>query len=142
VDPADDRQGQLMRAALDARERERKNSWRADAQHEQRQKGLGFLVKRMREEAVMSQGELAERIGSTQSSVSRWESGNQFPSLHSLNVIAQATGFDLLIGARGKGEQIDGLPMRRMIDPDLLILGYVLDEGAMAELWLVANSKI
>ena len=152
VDPVDDRYGLMVRQVLAAREREARTHRREEAQAEQRQKSFGYLVSRMRRAAHFSQEELARRMGTKQSTISRWEAGKLTPSLDTLNVIAQVTGFDLLIGARGRGDEIDVLPRDtgafgilsapRTIDPNLLILGYVVDEGPMAELWLVANGTV
>jgi transcriptional regulator with XRE-family HTH domain len=142
VAPEDEAYGLMMRAVLNSREQERRKENRDKARDDQRRRCLGYLIERMRTAAGFSQRDLAESMGTTQSSISRWESGTQLPSLNSLNVIAQVTGFDLLIGARGRGEQIDGSPMGREIDPNLLVMGYVVDEAPMAELWLVANSTI
>jgi transcriptional regulator with XRE-family HTH domain len=142
VTPQDDVYGLLVRAALNSREQERRRERREEARDDQRRRCLGYLIERMRTAAGFSQRELAKRMGTTQGSVSRWEAGTQLPSLNTLNVIAQASGFDLLIGARGRGEQIEDVRTRREIDPNLLIVGYVVDEAPMAELWLVANSTV
>jgi transcriptional regulator with XRE-family HTH domain len=142
VDADDESYGRMVRAVLRARERSERERRRVDAQDEQRKRALGYLIERMRNEARMSRAGLAKAIGSTQSSVSRWEAGTQLPSLHSLNLIAQVTGFDLLVGARGRGDEIDGSVNGRSIDPDMLVMGYLRDEGPMAELWLVANGVI
>jgi DNA-binding XRE family transcriptional regulator len=73
--PDDDSYGRMVRAVLRARERSERERRRVDAQDEQRKRTLGYLIERMRNEARMSQAGLAKAIGTTQSSVSRWEAG-------------------------------------------------------------------
>lgn len=52
----------------------------------------GRLVRRAREEAGLSQSQLAERAGVTQSVVSVYESGRRQPSLPMLERLLEATG--------------------------------------------------
>ncbi|HEX9375994.1 MAG TPA: helix-turn-helix transcriptional regulator [Actinomycetota bacterium] len=53
---------------------------------------IGREVGRLRREAGLTQAALAERIGTTQSAVSRLESGRVVPSLPLLAKVARATG--------------------------------------------------
>jgi transcriptional regulator with XRE-family HTH domain len=53
----------------------------------------GPLVKEARTAAGMSQLELAARLGTTQSAVSRWERGHDEPRLSRLAAILRACGF-------------------------------------------------
>jgi len=62
--------------------------------------GIGYLILKARASAGLTQRELAERIGSSQPTVARWESGAQLPSVRSLTKIAEATGFHLTVGLR------------------------------------------
>jgi len=62
--------------------------------------GIGYLILKARASAGMTQRELANRIGSSQPAVARWESGAQLPSVRSLTKIAEATGFQLTVGLR------------------------------------------
>jgi len=59
------------------------------------QKGLGEAVRQLREEAAMSQKELAERVGMSPSWVSRIESGQYDPSWGNMRRIAQGLGVSL-----------------------------------------------
>ncbi len=54
--------------------------------------GVASLIRQARHEAQLSQAELAERIGTTQSAVSRWERGHEEPRLSSLHSILAACG--------------------------------------------------
>lgn len=57
-------------------------------------------IRRVRVDAGLTQGELARRAGTTQSALSRMESGRVLPSIASLANIAEATGktITLVIG--------------------------------------------
>lgn len=50
------------------------------------------LVRHLRAGAGLTQAQLAERIGTTQSAVSRWEKGHDEPRLSTITVIAAACG--------------------------------------------------
>jgi transcriptional regulator with XRE-family HTH domain len=52
------------------------------------------VVKRMRSAAGVSQTELAVRLGTTQSAVARWETGEVSPRLNTLERIAEACGLE------------------------------------------------
>ena len=65
-----------------------------------REMGIGYLILKARASAGLTQQGLAERIGSSQPTVARWESGAQLPSVRSLSRIAEATGFHLTVGLR------------------------------------------
>lgn len=52
----------------------------------------GELVLAARRAAGMTQQQLAERLGTTQSVISRWERGHDEPRLSTLAAIARATG--------------------------------------------------
>jgi len=55
----------------------------------------GEIVRRVRHEATLTQADLADRIGTTQSAVSRWERGHDEPRLETLARIVRACGFRL-----------------------------------------------
>lgn len=63
--------------------------------------GVGYLILQARASADLSQEALAERIGTSQPTIARWESGKQLPSVRSLMRIADATGFELSVRLRG-----------------------------------------
>lgn len=48
---------------------------------------LGTSIRRWREAAGLSQAQLAERLGTTQSAVSRWENGRDEPRLSTVAAI-------------------------------------------------------
>ncbi len=65
-----------------------------------REMGVGYLILKARASAGLTQNELAHRIGTSQPTIARWESGAQVPSVRSLMRIADATGFELTVGLR------------------------------------------
>lgn len=54
-----------------------------------------LLVREARLRTGLTQRELAERLGTTQSVVSRWESGGVHPSAETLSSIIEACGLEL-----------------------------------------------
>ncbi len=56
------------------------------------------LVHRLRTDAGLTQAELAERMGTTQSAIARMEGGGVRPTLETLEKLARALGSDLVVG--------------------------------------------
>ncbi len=56
------------------------------------------LVHRLRAEAGLTQAEMAERMGTTQSAVARMEGGGTRPTLETLEKLAGAVGQELVVG--------------------------------------------
>jgi transcriptional regulator with XRE-family HTH domain len=55
------------------------------------------LIREARLRAGLTQAELAHRIGTTQSSVARWEAGRTRPSIETLTEIVSACGLEVRI---------------------------------------------
>ena len=55
------------------------------------------LIREVRKRAGLTQTQLAERIGTTQSAIARIETGNGSPTLARLSEIAEACGFDIQV---------------------------------------------
>lgn len=53
------------------------------------------LIREARLRAGLTQTELAERLGTTQSSIARWEGGGSQPSVETLQRIVRACGLEL-----------------------------------------------
>ena len=69
---------------------------------------LAQLVYDLRTTAGLTQRQLAERMGTTQSVISRLEQAGRLPTLDLLARIATATGSDLrLLARRAEGEDLD-----------------------------------
>ena len=56
------------------------------------------LVYRLRTDAGLTQAELGERMGTTQSAVARMEGGGTRPRLETLEKLATAVGAELVVG--------------------------------------------
>lgn len=66
-------------------------------------RSVNELIRHLRAGAGMSQAELAERIGTTQSAVSRWERGHDEPRLSTITVIATACGHRMTMAVEPDG---------------------------------------
>jgi transcriptional regulator with XRE-family HTH domain len=81
---------------------------------------LGALLGRARRAAGLSQAELARRLGTTQSAVSRWERGREEPRLSTLASILRACGLRFLLTVEDDvdraqiREQLAMTPMQRL----------------------------
>jgi len=62
--------------------------------------GAGYLILVVRELTGLSQRTLARAIGASQPSLATIETGNQMPTVRTLMRIADAAGFQLVIGLR------------------------------------------
>ena len=58
---------------------------------------IAFAIAEARHNARLTQAELADRIGSSQAMVARWERGVAMPSTRSLQKVAEATGTRLKV---------------------------------------------
>jgi HTH-type transcriptional regulator/antitoxin HipB len=58
---------------------------------------IAFAIAEARHRAKLTQAQLAEKIGSSQAMVARWERGTTMPSTKSLAKVAQATGSRLRV---------------------------------------------
>ena len=56
------------------------------------------LVYRLRTDAGLTQAELAERMGTTQSAIARMEGGGARPTLETFERLARAVGQELVVG--------------------------------------------
>ena len=74
---------------------------------------IAKLVRSARLAAGLSQAELAERLGTTQSAVSRWERGHDEPRLSSLNAIMSACGQRLWLQVEADG--VDRAQIRQQL---------------------------
>jgi DNA-binding XRE family transcriptional regulator len=58
---------------------------------------IAFAVAEARHKAKLTQAELAEKIGTSQATIARWERGSVMPSTKSLKRVAEATGTRLKV---------------------------------------------
>jgi transcriptional regulator with XRE-family HTH domain len=73
---------------------------------------VGALISRARRAAGLTQAELATRLATTQSAVSRWERGHDEPRLSTLASILHACSRTLLIGV---GDDVDRAQIRQQL---------------------------
>ena len=57
----------------------------------------GQLIREARRRAQLTQAELAQRTGTTQSAVARWETNRVSPTLETLTEVVGACGLDLVV---------------------------------------------
>lgn len=69
---------------------------------------LALEIHELREKRGLSQRELAERLGTTQSAVARLEAGNVSPSLPTLDKVAEALGVELVVSFVDLDDRIAG----------------------------------
>ncbi|HUP69366.1 MAG TPA: helix-turn-helix transcriptional regulator [Acidimicrobiales bacterium] len=71
---------------------------RAAYEDEARISAFRAMVHRLRTDAGLTQAELAERMGTTQSAIARMEGGGSRPTLETLERLAKAVGAELVVG--------------------------------------------
>jgi transcriptional regulator with XRE-family HTH domain len=71
---------------------------RAAYEDEARIAAFRDLVYRLRSDADLTQAELAQRMGTTQSAIARIEGGGTRPTLETLEKLASAIGGELVVG--------------------------------------------
>jgi transcriptional regulator with XRE-family HTH domain len=79
-------------------ERPRTEEGRAAYEDEARISAFRELVYRLRTEALLTQADLAARMGTTQSAIARMEGGGVRPTLETLEKLAVAVGAELVVG--------------------------------------------
>ncbi len=72
------------------------------------------LVKEARTAAGLSQAQLAERLSTTQSAISRWERGHDEPRLRTLEAILQACGRRLVVTS--EVDSVDRAQIRQQLE--------------------------
>ncbi len=79
--------------------------------------GVGYLILKARARAGLSQSQLAKKLGTSQPTIARWESGSQIPSVRSLLKIAKATGLDLALGLKKPGASPNVFEVLEILHP-------------------------
>jgi|SRR5580700_8849979 ribosome-binding protein aMBF1 (putative translation factor) len=69
---------------------------------------LSMEIHALREKRGLSQRELAERLGTTQSAIARLEAGNVSPSLATLDKVADALGVELVVSFVDLNDRLAG----------------------------------
>ena len=74
----------------------------------------GRLIRRARTRAGLSQRALAQRLGTSQSLVARWENGNVSPSFDSVVDATRACGLDLDLRLTPYDPEVDRLILQNL----------------------------
>jgi transcriptional regulator with XRE-family HTH domain len=91
------------------------------------------LIRRARKRAGLTQAELADRAGTTQSAVARWESGRVSPRMETFERLTRACGFvPHVVLSRETAEDRDQIRERLRWTPKQR-LDYLLDMLAFEE---------
>ena len=69
--------------------------------------GAGQLIREGRRRAGLTQAALAERLGTSQSVIARWETGAVSPSFETLRRVLRACGFELDVALVSHEEGFD-----------------------------------
>jgi LacI family transcriptional regulator len=77
----------------------------------QRDMALGDLVRVLRLGEGLTQSELAERMGTTQSAIARLEAGGRTPSLDTLQSLTETLGEGLIIGFENDTGRVQGITL-------------------------------
>ncbi len=103
----------------------------ADPRLERIQPGAA-LIRRARAHAALTQLELAELVGTTQSAISRWERGHDEPRLSTLAAILRACGLRLVLDA--EVDDVDRAQLRQQLamSPDERLASVVNLSRALA----------
>ena len=111
---------------------EQREKRKARRERFQRDMGIGYLFYVARRHRRLTQRQLASRMRTSRTVVSRWEAGGRLPTLMSMEKLAAATDLELLIGLRDPEDPYG----------DLLALGIVWDEGPMTELLMLIDHNL
>ena len=76
---------------------------------------VDVMIREARRQSGLSQVELAERLSTTQSAVSRWERGHDEPRLSTLDAILRACGRRLVIASEPGVADVDRAQIRQQL---------------------------
>jgi DNA-binding XRE family transcriptional regulator len=82
-------------------------AYRAGYERARRALELGEQVRRFREDAKITQGQLAERAGTSQSAIARLEAGGVEPRLETLERIGAVLGVNLVVRFEVRQEALE-----------------------------------
>lgn len=87
---------------------------------------MGTRLRQLRIKKMLSQGQLAERLGITRSAVCAYEAGTRYPSLDMLIKLAQSfnVSTDFLLGV----EKIQSLDVKKLTPNQLMIINDLISE--------------
>jgi transcriptional regulator with XRE-family HTH domain len=101
----------------------------------------GLLIAEARKRALLTQAQLADRLGSHQSVIARWESGRSKPDFETVRRAVRAAGFELGVSIQRADDEHDLALIRRQLQltPDRRLSDMVEAVGALAAMSRVAR---
>ena len=94
------------------------------------------LIREARLRAGISQRELADRIGTSQPAVARWENGTVDPTFESLKGAVNACGMDLTLSVEYADASTDSLLFRQLsLTPKERMIGMRTASRTFGRLW-------
>ena len=88
---------------------------------------LGLFLKQLRKENNMTQEQLGERIGVTNKTISRWETGGYMPPVESLILLSDLYGIS--INELLAGESVEDDKIKEVADENVTIVLEELEKG-------------
>lgn len=88
---------------------------------------IGLFLKELRKENNMTQEQLGERIGVTNKTISRWETGNYMPPVESLVLLSDI--YDISINEILAGERVEEDKIKEVADDNATKMLEALEKG-------------
>ena len=82
-------------------------------------KKIGTFLKELRKEKGMTQEQLGERIGVSNKTISRWETGNYMPPVDCLNMLSDI--YDISINEILAGERVSGDVFAKIAEQNITV---------------------
>ena len=82
-------------------------------------KKIGAFLKELRNEKGMTQEQLGERIGVSNKTISRWETGNYMPPVDCLNILSGI--YDISINEILAGERVSGEVFTKIAEQNITV---------------------
>lgn len=79
---------------------------------------IGKFIASLRHQAELTQGELGEKIGVSNKTISRWENGNYMPDIEMLQLLSKE--FDVSINELLAGERMSNEDLRQKADENII----------------------
>lgn len=88
---------------------------------------IGKFLKELRKEHNMTQEQLGERIGVTNKTVSRWETGNYMPPIESLKLLSDI--YQISINEMLAGEQLNDVDYKEVAEDNISVALEQVEES-------------
>ena len=88
---------------------------------------IGKFLKDLRKEHDMTQGQLGERIGVTNKTVSRWETGNYMPPIESMKLLSDI--YQISINEILAGERLNDVDYKEVAEDNISVVLEQMEES-------------